>query len=89
MAATPSFQPTQATTSRKQQKREKWLKEPVARVEGALKFISDQTREIVQNAKGQWVATHTPVYQTAVDLARAGKGAAVNKLALRILAHGK
>lgn len=89
MAATPSSQPTQVTLTPKEVKRQKWLKEPVARVEGPLKFIKEATREIVQDAKGQWVARNTPVFQEAVDLARAGKGAALNALALRILATGK
>lgn len=70
------------------EKRPNWLKEPVARIEGALKFIHEQTREVVQTGKG-WVWKNSPVGQHATNFARAGDGAAVNALALRVLTHGK
>lgn len=70
-------------------KRPNWLNEPIARVEGALKFIMEKTRDVHQNAKGEWVIENSPTFYQALDAARTGQGAAVNAMALRVLAHGK
>lgn len=70
-------------------KRPNWLNEPVARVEGALKFIGEKTLEMVQNAKGQWMEVKSPTFYDALEYAKRGNGAGVQAVALRVLAHGK
>jgi hypothetical protein len=71
------------------QKRPNWTSQPVARVEGALKYVMENTRDVHQNAKGDWVVKNSPVFYEALEAARNGDGNKVNALALRVLAHGK
>jgi hypothetical protein len=66
------------------EKRPNWLMEPVARVDSPLAFIEEKTVVREQNAKGEWVQRRSKLYYEAAELARAGKGAAVQAIAIKL-----
>jgi hypothetical protein len=63
------------------EKRPSWKSEPIARVDSPLAFIEENTTVREQNAKGEWVQRRSKTYYEAAELARAGKGAAVQTIA--------
>ena len=74
--------------AKKQAKRERWLKEPVAIVERPLRFIKDRLTETRVNAEGKKELFISPLYFMAKELADAGDGVAVKQIA-RMVAGGK
>jgi hypothetical protein len=65
-------------------KRPSWKSQPIARVDSPLAFIEEKTVVREQNAKGEWVQRRSKLYYEAAELARAGKGAAVQAIAIKL-----
>ena len=74
--------------AKKQAKRERWLKEPVANIQRPLRFLRESLTEVRINEKGERETFISPLYFMAKDFADAGDGVAVKFMARTVLRQG-
>lgn len=74
--------------AKKQAKRERWLKEPVAVIQRPLRFLRQTLTEQRVNEQGQKETFISPLYFMAKDFADAGDGEAVKFMARTVLRQG-